>query len=397
MTVMRSLVLSIVVVFCLTGTVATLPDTTKAPPEAADESVLDDTLVRFQAKRGLNLLYDMRFDEARGLFDQIAERHPEHPIGPFLQALTTWWTILLDLHDTSHDEAFFEAMDEVIDRSDALLDENSEHFDAKFFKGAALGFRGRLRSNRGNWWGAARDGRRAMSYVLSVAAEDSANHDFIFGKGLYDYFADVIPERYPYVRPAMVFFPDGDREEGLEALERTAEEGYYVQTEANYYLLQIYYLFERDYTKSLEYVRTLREMHPQNSFFHAYEGRVHARWGAWQRGAEVFAEVLERYDEGRPGYNDASAEQALYYIARAHTARREFDEALDHLVQLEALSSGRDEDSYFRVMGRLQQGMVYDAMGERDVAEERYHEVLSMEDHAGAHDRAERYLSNPYS
>jgi len=381
---------------------ALLPPTATAQSADADEeltpeaSVLDDPLVRYQAKRGLDLLYNMRFDRAATLFELVDQRYPDHPIGPFLKALNTWWEILLDLSDTSHDEAFFDAMQEVIDRSDRLLAEDPQHFDAQFFKGAALGFRGRHRSNRGNWYRAAMDGRQAMGYVLNVAGADPTNDDFVFGRGIYDYYADVIPERYTYVRPVMVFFPDGDRERGLELLKRTAEEGHYIQTEATYFLLQIHYLFEQDYSKSIEYVTRLLDQHPGNAFFHAYKGRVHARWGRWMQARNTFTEVLERYQSKQAGYNDAVAEQALFFIGRSHLAQGEPQAALQRLQQLDALAARREEDAYFQVVGRLYQGMAYDALAERSLAERRYREVLAMDDQGNAHDLAQRYLDRPY-
>jgi tetratricopeptide (TPR) repeat protein len=359
-------------------------------------SVLDDPLVEYQAQRGLNLLYNFEFEQANRLFDQIDRRYPEHPIGPFLRALNTWWQILLDLSDESLDEAFLAEMDHVIRRSDRMLRRDRRSFDAMFFKGAALGFRGRLRSNRGNWWLAARDGVRAMDYVFAVADSDPTNADFQFGRGIYDYYAAVVPERYPYTRPAMILFPRGNRDRGLRLLERTAREGRFIQTEAAYFLLQIYYVFEDDREKSLQYAQWLRTKHPRNSFFHTFEGRVHARWGDWRQTREVFTDVLQRYRRGETGYNVATAEQALYFLGRVSMLYTEHETALRHLRELDRLASRTDADTYFKVLGRLRQGMTFDAMGRRDDAVRMYRSVLSMRDWAGAHDRARLYLERPY-
>ena len=363
---------------------------------SSNDSVLDDPFVRQQAKQGLDLLYDMQFAEAGRLFDQIDRRYPQHPIGPFLQALNTWWKILLDFSDTSHDAAFNASMEEVIDRSDRILKRDEENFDAMFFKGAALGFRGRLRSNRREWFGAATDGKRAMDYVLGVAKKDPSNHDYIFGKGLYDYYAAVIPERYPFAKAITTFLPKGDRLRGLQELERTASQGYYIQTEAAYFLLQIYYLFEKDFDKSVEYASWLRQRHPRNSFFHAIEGRIYARWGYWRKAETIFTDVLNRYKQDQAGYNAATAEQALYYLARARMASSQHQEAVSFLLQLEALSSRTPEDTYFKVMGRLRQGMAYDALGQRSLAEDRYRQVLAMKEWGSSRDQAKKYLKRPY-
>ncbi len=361
------------------------------------DSILNDPLVEYQARRGLSLLYNFEFERADVLFSQIDQRFPEHPIGPFLKALNTWWQILIDLSDESHDEAFFQEMETVIARSDRMLKRDRKNFDAMFFKSAALGFRGRLRSNRGEWYRAARDGVRAMDYVFAVADANPDNADYMFGRGLYDYYAAVIPERYSYTRPVMVFFPKGDRERGLRILERTAEHGRFIQTEAAYFLLQIYYVFENDRAKSLHYSTWLREQHPQNSFFHTFHGRALARWGEWTEAEQVFADVLQRHRKGQIGYNEASAEQALYYLGRIAMMSDDYNRALVHFQELDRVAARTDDDTYFKVLGRLRQGMTYDASGRRADAERMYRTVLSMKDWAGAHARAEQYLDSPYN
>ena len=368
----------------------------EASAQRSGTSVLDDPDVQREAQRGLDLLYDMQFEEAERIFEQIDREHPKHPIGPFLLALNTWWEILIDLSDTAHDDEFFDEMKEVIKRSERLLKRDRNNFDAAFFKGAALGFRGRLRSNRGDWFKAAMDGKNAMKYVLQVAEKDPKNDDYVFGKGIYDYYADVIPDRHPFVKPVMVFFPNGDRERGLKLLQRTAEEGRFIQTEAAYFLAQIYYIYERDLVKTSEYVDWLRREHPNNSFFHTLEGRVLARRGRWEEAREVFGEVIARYQKKQTGYNAAAAEQALYYTARADMVYGNYQPALDHLQQLETLAARTNKETYFKVLGRLRQGMAYDALGQRDLAVAKYREVLSMKDWSGAHDRAKQYVERPF-
>ena len=368
----------------------------EASAQRRGTSVLDDPDVQREAQRGLDLLYNMQFEEAERIFQQIDRQHPKHPIGPFLLALNTWWEILIDLSDTSHDDEFFDEMKEVLKRSDRLLKRDRSNFDAAFFKGAALGFRGRLRSNRGDWFKAAMDGKNAMKYVLRVAEKDPKNDDYVFGKGIYDYYADVIPDRHPFVKPVMVFFPNGDRERGLRLLKRTAEEGRFIQTEAAYFLAQIYYIYERDLVKTSEYVDWLRREHPNNSFFHTLEGRVLARRGQWEEAREVFGEVIARYRKKQTGYNAAAAEQALYYTARADMVYGDYQPALRHLRQLDVLAARTNKETYFKVLGRLRQGMAYDALGQRDLAVAKYREVLSMKDWSGAHDRAKQYVERPF-
>ncbi len=369
-----------------------------AETDSAPRSILDDPYVRTEGKKGLDLLYDMKFERANAIFDEIVRRYPNHPIGPFLRGLNIWWNhIMLDLTDPSHDEAFFAAMDAVVARCDRMLERDTEPLDALFLKGAALGFQARLHSNREDWFAAARKGKSAIGYVREAGQRADDLPDYLFGKGMYDYYAAIIPEQYTMGRALMLFLPDGDRERGLAQLRRAAEQGHFIQTEAVYFLLQIHYLYEDDYAISRERVQWLRNQHPDNPYFHNYEGRVYARWGRWRAAREVFASVVERYRNQQPGYTDAIAEQALYYLARERMIRDAYDEALQYLVQLDALTARDDGATPYRALGRLRQGMVYDALDRRAAAERRYREVLQMDDHHGTHERAERYLETPYS
>jgi hypothetical protein len=374
-----------------------------APPAEAQRgqqaapSVLDDPGFRLTATRGLDFLYNMQFDQARAIFGALAARHPDHPAGPFLEALVPWWQILIDLADESHDAAFFAAMDEVISRSDRRLRRNRNDLDARFFKGAALGFRGRLQANRRRWLPAARDGLRAMDDVLSVANANPRNADFVFGRGIYDYYAAATPERFPWSRPFMGMFPSGSRSRGLAALHRTFREGTYLQAEAAYFLLQIYYIYENDYTQTRQFISWLRERYPDNAFFHTMEGRILVRYGYWDDAERVFRTVMRRYGQGRTGYNDAAAEQALYYLARGEFRRQNYSQALALLSRLERLGASRPRDSAFVALGRLRQGMAHDARGEREAAMQRYREALRLRDIAGSHARARAFLDIPYS
>jgi tetratricopeptide (TPR) repeat protein len=213
---------------------------------------------------------------------------------------------------------------------------------------------------------------------------------------MYDYYAAIIPEEYPVSKTVMWMMPDGDKERGLSLIRRAATKGWYIQTEATYFLTQIHMLYERHYVKARQYVSWLREQHPNNSYFHVLEGRIYGKWGRWDQVQRVFSEVIDRHEAGKVGYNEHMAQVARLYLARASLRKERYDRALVHLADLERLTKDDPHAIEYRVTGYLYQGMVYDATGRRDMAVNRYHTVLSMEDHWDSHERARRYLSDPY-
>jgi tetratricopeptide (TPR) repeat protein len=368
-----------------------------APRPAPIASIFTDRSARALAEEGVQAVYDLRWEEVARIAGLLDARDAQHPAAPFLRGMATHWRILIDLTNAQYDPHLMRQMDEVIRRADARLDRNRGDFDARFFRGAALAFQGRLKGNRSEYVDAARKGRSAMNDVMDVARRNPANPDFGFGRGLYDYYADVVRERYVFARPLLLFFPDADRARGLAALRRAAEQGTFMRTEAAYFLSQIYYVYEDDYAEAMRYTQMLRTRHPQNPFFLALEGRIEGRWGRWAESRQAFERVLAAYDAGRAEYVGL-AEQALYYLARADMGQAQFEAALEHLGRLETLTSRfpANSPSYYRVHGRLRQGMALDALGRRDEAEARYREVTEMTDYGGTRDRARRYLERPY-
>jgi len=361
-------------------------------------SILSEPDLLEWADESLDHLYNMRYEQADSVFSLIQSRYPEHPVGPFLHSLTIWWKILptLSVKDTSLDQAFLTEMNRVIELSNRLEGDPRFAFDAMFFKTAAYGFRGRLLSDRREWLAAAQDGKSALDDVFKIADADTSNADLLFGVGVYDYFAEALPRKYPIVKPLMFFFPDGDSARGLRRLKLAAEHGRFVSAEAAYFLLQIYTVFEPDYSESMTYIRLLRDRYPDNALFHVLLGRILSRWGQSKTARAVFERVVQFYEEGKAGYVKPLASQAHYYLGRDERRGDSLHAALAHFDIALELESGFSHDSHFRVNATLQKGMVLDALGRRAEAEHAYNRVLGMREYSSSRELARRYLKTPF-
>ncbi|HEX9670737.1 MAG TPA: tetratricopeptide repeat protein [Thermoanaerobaculia bacterium] len=377
-----------------------LPLFAAAPAAAgATPSILQDPLFRDEARLGLNHMYDMELGIADEVFGRITARYPDHPVGPYLEALLPWWGIQLEPDDPSQDALVLDAMERVIDLCDRRLAADPEDLDALFFKSGAHALRGRVHSDRGRYLRAARDGRQALRALQEVVRRDPDNDDLYFGLGLFHYLVEVVPKEYRILRPFARLFPKGDRQQGIGELERAMNGGQFVSAEAAYSLLQIHYLFEKDYAASLRYALWLRARYPDNSIFHLYEGRVYERLGQLAQARRALAEVLDRHAKGQSGYTDAMAERALYLLARVEMRQRRNVEALAYLERLERLTATRPIVTEYKALGRLRKGMALDALGRRQDAVRCYRDVLSLRgDYAGdVRSRAKGYLKKPYA
>jgi hypothetical protein len=367
------------------------------PALAKPRSILDDEQFRVEVRKGLDRLYDMDFLNANAEFAAIEQRYPGHPIGPFLRSLAPWWEIQVDPEDVSHDKAFLDAMEEVIKRCDRRLRVDKNDMDGMFFKAGALAFRGRLNTDRKNWLRAARDGQKAMHLLAEVRKRDPENPDLLLGVGLFDYLADVAPAKYPILKPFARLFPKGNRARGLEELSQAVEKGTFVPTEAAFCLVQIHYIFERDYATALHYSRWLRQRYPNNALFHVYEGRSFARLNMWEDGRRDLLDVLARNAEGRTGYRGDVTQQALFVLGRDEVKWKRFEDAISYLSRLEGLPNRGQADGNYRAYGRLYRAMALDALGRREEALYWYNRVLGERPPDEVRGKARNYLRAPFA
>lgn len=349
--------------------------------------------------KGIDLVYNLDFNEADAAFTNIINKDPKSPVGHFFKGMVLWWKMMLDLDNTQYDETFSDYMEKVIELCDEKLEMSDRDVEAMFFKSGALGFRGRLRANRGQWLKAALDGKDALPIVSRIQKVSKGNIDVLFGLGIYDYYAEAIPEQYPVVKPLALMFPKGDKKRGIARLDSCIKFGHYAKVEAIYFLMQIYYVYEKDFAKATEFAKQLHQRYPDNPFFYTYLGRCYAASGFWKEAEEIFTDVWKKYQKGVKHYNERHVREAHYYIGLAMMNRHDLKDAHAHFTNAVNLSLKVDskEPSAFRVLSELRLGMIYDAQGDRAKATQHYKNVLNLKEHQDSHKKAKLYLRHPYS
>lgn len=360
------------------------------PAQKAD---FDSTILK-----GIDYIYNIKFPEAEKQFREIMADYPEHPAGRFFIAMIDWWKILLDLDNETYDDIFFAKLEDVIYQCDQILEKDPDNVDALFFKGGAIGFRGRLRATRESWIKAADDGREAMPLVNTAYKIDPENVDVQLGFGIYDYYASVIPQKYPFIKPLMVFFPKGDKERGIKKLELVAKNGKYARIESQYFLMQLYYQFEENFTRSEEYAKILSTEFPDNPLFKRYLGRISVKKGDYLSASTIFNDIYMRSGDKQPGFNDFVRREAAYYIGLHKKLSGDIDSAMVYFKECADISKriDKDEESGFMVNALLYLGMLNDQKKNRDLAVKYYNELLDIRDYANSHNQAKRYLEKPY-
>lgn len=354
-----------------------------------------DSLVRL----GADFIYNLEFDKAEQCFKQVIERYPQLPAGYFLDAMVDWWKITSFRNTKEYDKSFLSKIDRVISICDKILDTNEFEISALFFKGGAIGYRGRFHVIRENWFRAANDGYTAFKILLKCLEIAPNNYDIMLGTGVYNYFAEVLPEQNPAIKPLMLFAPKGDRKLGILQLQASAKYARYANVEAKLVLLQIFYDFEKDFYSAYDLAKELIEKYPNNPVFQRYYGRCLVSLYYLDEWEKHWKMIFDWYNQRKPGFDMLTAREALYYIGSALFEKNQYDEALEYFYKCDEFSRKLDKDgpSAFMIYLNLKVGKIYDLQGKRKYAIMQYNKVLSWKKYRDSHEQAKRYLQTPYT
>lgn len=344
-----------------------------------------DTLVQM----GATMIYNMEFDAASALFNKVINLYPKNPAGYFLDAMVEWWRIQADRKSKQNDEKFLYKCAQVITLCDELLEANPNDLSALFFKGGALGFRGRFYAGRESWLKAADDGHVAFEILQRCHQIAPGNHDIMLGTGLYNYYAAVLPEQYPVLASVMMFLPKGDKNLGLMQLSAAGRSAKYAKTEAKVSLLQAYFQFEKNPSEALKVAQDLLNQYPQNPYFHRYVGRCQVMMGMYPQMEQTWRNAVQACIDKKVGYDQQTAREAMYYVGLALMNRKELDSSLKYFYKCDEAGRFLDEDvSGFTVKVNLKIGNIYDIRGQRELAIQQYKKVLAWEERQNSHEEA---------
>ena len=361
-------------------------------------NILHSQVNDYLLDRGISYLYHIKFDSAGYQFADFIRQNPDAPEGYFFDAMLEWWKINLDKNNEWNDDNFYGKVNKILDVCDKILDNDPNNFRATFYKGGVLGYRGMLKSFRESWLKAAEDGREALNLLDRASEMQPNNKDAQLGIGIYNYFAEYVPDKYPATKPLMIIFPKGDKIKGLMQIKETAANSRFAKTEANYILAYLYLIYEKNFIEAENYSKKLFGEYPENPVFEKYVYTSYVGQGKFEEALAGWKNIVIKGESKQTGYdNKYILREANYYISVALFNLRRLEEAEDNLKKCEALNKDIDnnEETSFTANTFLLLGNCYDRKGDHNKAVYYYDKVLSMKDF-NTQKQAEIYRKNGY-
>jgi hypothetical protein len=337
--------------------------------------------VQLEAAEAINLLYNYKFYEADKEFRWLRLRYPNHPMPTFLMGLAEWWKIVPNTEVTDYDDRCQMYLDSTITLAEKLYDDSENKIEASFFLAAAYSFKGRLYSERKKWAKATFAGKNALKYFEQCKGYGDLSPELLFGDGLYNYYAQWIPQNYPLLKPVLMFFPKGNKDDGMKQLEKSSNNAFYTRTEARYFLLQIYSM-ENQHEKAYELAKYMNEQFPDNPFFDRYVARESFARGQLAEAEVASKRILTRIQAQQSGYEATSGRAAAYILAylndhfyhNATLAKQYYQQSIDFARQTNTLNAGYYWSSVLAL------GKIANTEKNYDLARQYFEEVMDNAD-----------------
>jgi len=342
--------------------------------------------------KGIDLVFDMQFEQANKIFDEMIRMDPENAIGCFLKSKSYLWMYIFSTNDKEHIERSLELFLKTIDIAKEMLDKNEDDIDALFYIGNAYGYIGRRYGETGSWIRAYWYGRKGTNYLKKVIKKDPDYYDAYLGLGMYRYYADVLP-KYIKVLSFLLGGLGGDSEKGIDEVILASSKGNLIRGEAKFLLAsEIYFNYEKNYEEALPLLKELTTNYPHNLFFKYSLAGCYRNLYKYDLSVQTIEKALQSESLNEYPYLRS---QFYYILGGTYSEMNEFDQAI--LAYKNAYKISQSENgnkSWVYSWSLFFIGFDYEMMGSIDKAHE-YYSQIKKKDNEGAYNYALAMIKNP--
>lgn len=313
----------------ITGVLLFILFVSAGPVQAQIPILIHDDEFREDAVTAIDSLYNRNAEASDQIMENWKQRHPDHPIWEMWDAMELWWIVLEDLYDHSHDDRLMEAMQRTDYAAGQLLNRQPNHPDALIIRALANGYIARHYSNRDNWLSSVNVSRKAYSTYQTLMEVEPGFPDNEFVQGMISYYAAYIPEEYPVVRAVSWFFPDGDKEKGLQKIKTASNEGVFSRPEATYFMGNIQLNYENNVDEAMTYFSRLVDKYPDNGYYRRLMVRTLSNQNNHEDVLTTVDQALSHWKDKDEASQMIMQEELQFWKGRAHYRLNQFDAALE--------------------------------------------------------------------
>lgn len=367
-----------------------------APSFAQTKVLIKDAFFEIDAKKAIDSLYNRNTEAAKELLEPWREEHPDHPLWLLWDGMEVWWNVLEDLDNHSLDREFIARMQQADYEAGKILRSEPGHPDALIIRSVANGYIARLHANREEWLTSMQFGKNAYQAhqeLLQVAPDLSDNH---FAEGMKLYYAAHIPDAYPVVKAVSWFFPEGDKQEGLEELRYAAKNGIFARPEAKYFLANILHHYENEYDQAKRNFAELIDSYPDNGYYRREYLQTLSQLDQYDEILAFSSQTLEYWESKKEEIDPVLESEVKFWMGRAFYYNGNFAAAKPYLI--ESVDIGNDlvnrEEREVYVLAAYFAGRALERLNENNEAKKYYQIAADQKTISEARKRSREQLKD---
>lgn len=362
-------------------------------------------------QQGLELLYNLEFQQAYEVFDELSHEDPSSAAGPYHLASTLWmeeltrrggmagetfqssryWTrTRKDPPSPEQLERFEAYITEATERCKRQLESRPNDVEALYFLGATEGVQSAFEATiRRRYFAAYRAARRARKWHNKLIELDPSLADAYLVPGIYEYATASLKPSVKFL--AFLIGIRGSKDKGRQYI-RKAADGNRAYWGARLSLV-VLDTREKRYDQALRYLRELESSFPKNPLFTFEKGWVYLLKKDWAAARSIYNEVKSKQRLGSPHYDRIPSSLVSLRLGESLLFDAKFTRAL---VQFDNGLNAADLSGTIRSLLHLRKGQAYDGLHRREKARTEYEATVRLNADKASRRAAKRYLKKPF-
>jgi tetratricopeptide (TPR) repeat protein len=353
--------------------------------------------------------YNMEYHQAIADFESSLEKHPNDPyaVNHLLEAV-----LFQELHregkldaqlyvsnkfiqfkKVEPDPKAVDRVEELLKRATSLetagLAANPEDVSTLYARSVTRGLRATKQALIDKvWFAALRSGLGAYDDSKRVLDLDPANSDAKLIVGIYNYVVGSLP--WPVKIAALLAAIHGSKSKGLALMKQAATGDGEASVDART-TLALFLAREQQYAEAEKLIHWLYSTFPRNFLYGLSDANLLKASGKKAEAIAAYRRIIVLAREGE--FPDQKIELAPMGLGDMLREEKDWHGAAS---AYDTVASFPHPDPQALARARLAAGQMYDLLGERPLAVERYQQVLKASDDANLTQQAQRWLKRPY-
>jgi hypothetical protein len=217
-------------------------------------------------KKGIDYVYDFKFDNANKVNQELGKMYPGHPLNYLLKGMITYWENYPLITTSEKRDSFESDMRKCIELCDKIKKPSNEA-EILLVNLCARGLLLLYYTDNDLSFEVFPIASSTYQCIRRSFDFTAVYLDLYFFRGIYNYYREAYPELHPVYKTLAFLFPKGNKIQGLNDLQVVARNSILMKAEAYTFLTDIYLYFENNFQKATSYSKNLHAIYPDNPRF----------------------------------------------------------------------------------------------------------------------------------